>query len=68
MTPPCKWVTDEAGPLVCRKGQFGYSWSICASGTECHGPLSGPYEVAGDQGHRPRLEPSAAAMLLTGGR
>lgn len=35
MTPPCKWVTDEAGPLVCRKGQFGYSWSICASGTQC---------------------------------
>jgi hypothetical protein len=37
MTPTCKWITDEAGPLACRKGQHGYSWSICASTTECPG-------------------------------
>ena len=37
MTLSCKWITDKAGPLVCRKGEFSYSWSICASGTECPG-------------------------------
>jgi len=41
MTLTCKWITDEAGPLVCKKGQFSYSWSICASGAECPGALSG---------------------------
>ena len=42
MMLPCKWITDQAGPLECRKGQHGYSWSICASGSECPGELSGP--------------------------
>jgi len=40
MTLPCKWVTDEAGPLACKKGQSSYSWSICASAAECSGALS----------------------------
>jgi hypothetical protein len=42
MTLPCKWITDQAGPLVCREGQHGYSWSICASGAECPGVLPRP--------------------------
>jgi len=42
MMLPCKWITDQAGPLVCRNGQHGHSWSICASGTECPGALPGP--------------------------
>jgi hypothetical protein len=41
MTLSCKWITDKAGPLVCSTGQFSCSWSICASGTECPGALSG---------------------------
>ena len=40
MTLTCKWITDEAGPLVCKKGQSSYSWSVCASGTECPDALS----------------------------
>jgi hypothetical protein len=42
MMLPCKWITDQAGPLVCRKGHHGYSWSICAAGAECPGALAGP--------------------------
>jgi len=42
MMLPCKWITDQAGPLVCRNGQHGHTWSICASGTECPGALPGP--------------------------
>ena len=42
MMPTCKWITDQAGPLVCRKGRHGHSWSICASGADCAGALSGP--------------------------
>jgi len=42
MTPACKWITDQAGPLVCRKAQHGYSWSICASGAACPGAPAGP--------------------------
>ena len=41
MTLGCKWITDEAGPLVRRTGQFSYSWSICRSGVECPGAPSG---------------------------
>jgi hypothetical protein len=40
MTHPCKWITDEAGPLACRKAEASYSWSICASAAECTGALS----------------------------
>jgi hypothetical protein len=40
MTRTCKWITDEAGPLVCRKAEASYSWSICASPAECTGALS----------------------------
>ena len=42
MMLPCKWITDQAGPLACQKGHHGYSWSICASGAECPGALPGP--------------------------
>jgi len=42
MTLPCKWITDQAGPLACRNGQPGYSWSICASAAACPGALTGP--------------------------
>ena len=55
MTLTCKWITDKAGPLVCRKGEFSYSWSICASGTECPGGLSAHIRSA-----RSPEEPSAA--------
>lgn len=54
MTLPCKWITDQAGPLVCRKGQHGFSWSICASGTECPGAL--PAEM-NHHGHRGSFAP-----------
>ena len=47
MTLPCKWITDQAGPLACRKGQHGYSWNICASGAECPGARSGPMTMNG---------------------
>ena len=40
MTLTCKWITDEAGPLACRKAEASYSWSICASAAECTGALS----------------------------
>jgi len=40
MTLTCKWITDEAGPLVCKKGEGSYSWSICASAAKCSGALS----------------------------
>jgi hypothetical protein len=40
MTLTCKWITDEGGPLVCRKAEASYSWSICASAAECTGALS----------------------------
>jgi hypothetical protein len=40
MALTCKWITDEAGPLVCGKAEASYSWSICASGAECTGALS----------------------------
>jgi len=40
MTLTCKWIIDEAGPLVCKKGEGSYSWSICASAAKCSGALS----------------------------
>jgi hypothetical protein len=40
MTHLCKWITDESGPLVCRKAEASYSWSVCASAAECTGALS----------------------------
>ena len=46
MTRTCKWITDEAGPLVCRKGEFSYSWSICASAAECSGAMSAPIKLS----------------------
>jgi len=42
MMSPCKWITDQAGPLVCRKGQNGYSWSICATAAGCPTALPRP--------------------------
>jgi hypothetical protein len=58
MTLTCKWITDQAGPLVCNKGQFRYSWSICASAAECPGALSAhtkrPHATAESQTQRTR--------------
>ena len=38
---PLQMDNRPGGELVCRKGQDGYSWSICAPGAECPGAMSG---------------------------
>ena len=67
MTLPCKWVTDEAGPLVCKKGEGSYSWSICASAAECSGALSARKKWPQTKAIT-LVESSAAAIRSPGGR
>jgi len=66
MMPTCKWITDEAGPLACRKGKHGYSWSICASAAECPGGLS--VHLKWPQAKAFALAESSAAAMPSPGR
>jgi len=66
MTLSCKWITDKAGPLVCRTVQLLLVYLRIRHRMPRRAVR--PYEMAGDHGRRPSREPSAGAMQLIGGR